>query len=218
MWTKWVWEGSAVCMWLSSYGAWIFWILRRKRKSYLTSEGLNYSEGDSWCLEGQVGQQHRNDSVSGQEGSEAVIRGHRWMFKRKTGSRLQKWKLELESKRIFLVSDSGVRSGFWGICVCVLGVFLRHGCRNFKGRPGHLSAVQEAVEGHGAVNYGHLAEGKNNTDSVLPALLQGSWPGWRDKVMAFEQGEMKFSHTQVQHYTNTHWSLGKNCFPAINIK
>lgn len=53
-------------------------------------------------------------------------------------------------------------------------MLLRHGRRNFKGRAGHLSAVQEAVEGHGAVNYGHLAEGKNNTDSVLPALLQGS--------------------------------------------
>lgn len=59
-----------------SYSAWIFWVFLRKRKSSSTSVGLN-SEGDSLYLEGQVGQKHRNGSVSGQEGSEAVIRGHR---------------------------------------------------------------------------------------------------------------------------------------------
>lgn len=53
-------------------------------------------------------------------------------------------------------------------------VLQRCGGGNFKGRSGHLSAEQDAVEGHGAVKYDHLAEGKKNTDFVLPALLQGS--------------------------------------------
>lgn len=87
--------------------------------------------------------------------------------------------------------DGNGRSELWG----VWGVRRTEEWRReqrVSGRAGHLSAGQRAGEGHGAVKYGCQVEGKNNTDTVLPALPQECLGPRR----ATRRGQAAGSHTQ----------------------